>query len=140
MIHIIRKAILMVSLGVFSFASSGLFAMPKVPSAREIKSEKEQYYAAELARIKARDASRDARAAQKLGFPYLLARYGGRSATLHIPGLDESETGIAKQRCPLLILEGMGDVIYGSSHMAYRKAMTDYASTFNKINFRVCGQ
>lgn len=134
----IKKIIVLFTLIFSSLQAGFVSAMPKVPSAREINAEKESKYAEELKQMQKRDATKDAKAAQHLGFPYLLAHYAGRSQNLILPGLNENETGIAQARCPVLILDGMGDVIYGPQHMAYRKAMTDYAATFNKLNYKAC--
>ncbi len=134
----IKKALLTISLVIFSIQTNMSNAMPKVPDAREINAQQESKYAEKLKQMQSRDAAKDAKSAQQLGFPYLLVHYAGRSQNLLIPGLNQKDSQIAKSRCPMLILEGMGDVIYGTQHMAYRKTMTDYAAKFNVLNYKVC--
>ncbi len=134
----IKKVLLLSSLSFFIMGSSIVNALPKVPSAAQIKAQQETKYAAETLRMKKRDASRDAAAAKSLGFPYLLAHHAGRSTSLVIPGLAQKDYKAAQARCPILILDGLGDTIFGPQHMAYRKAATDYAATFNKITFKAC--
>ena len=132
--------LLLLSVGVLFMSINVSHAAPKVPSAAEIKAKEEQKYAAELVRVKKMNAAKNAVAAQELGFPYLLAHYAGRSAAMVLPGLDQAEYKNAQAKCPVLILDGMGDTIYGKTHMAYRKAMTDYAAQFNKITYKACNK
>jgi hypothetical protein len=134
----IKKLLLILSVSIFAMSASVTNALPKVPSAKEIKAEKEKKYAQELVQMKSRSAAKDAAAAKSLGFPYLLAHHAGRSLSLVIPGLAQKDYKAAQARCPILIIDGLGDVIYGANHMAYRKAMTDYAASFNKITYKAC--
>jgi hypothetical protein len=115
-------------------------AAPKVPSAAEIKAKQEKKYAAELVRVKKMSAAKNAADAIKLGFPYLLVHYAGRSRTLLLPGIEQKDHNNARAKCPVLVLDGLGDTIYGNNHMAYRKAMTAYAAKFNKITYKACAR
>ncbi len=134
----IKKLLLMMSIGIFTISTSVSNALPKVPSAKEIIAEKEKKYAQELVQVKSRNASKDAAAAKRLGFPYLLAHHAGRSLSLVIPGLAQKDYKVVQARCPILIIDGLGDTIFGDNHMAYRKAMTSYAAAFNKITYKAC--
>ena len=115
-----------------------LSAAPNVPSAKEINAQQEKKYAAELLTINKKNPANDAAAAKRLGFPYLLAYNAGRSVTLIIPGVEQKNYNFAKARCPILIMDGLGDTVHGSNHMAYRKAMTNYAAQFNRITYKAC--
>lgn len=131
---------LILCLSVFTMSMNASQASPKIPSAAEIKAKEEQKYAKELVRVKKMNAATSAAAAKELGFPYLLAHYAGRSSSIVLPGIDQKEYKNAQTRCPVLILDGMGDTIYGNNHMAYRKAMTNYAAQFNKITYQACNK
>lgn len=131
---------LVLSMSMFTMNISVSQAAPKVPSAAEIKAKEEQKYAKELVRVNKMNAVKSAAAAKELGFPYLLAHYAGRSTSMILPGIDQKEYKNAQARCPVLILDGMGDTIYGNNHMAYRKAMTNYAAQFNKITYKACNK
>ncbi|MEE9303952.1 MAG: hypothetical protein V3U84_09205 [Thiotrichaceae bacterium] len=134
----IKKILLPLSVSLLAMTLATSNAAPKVPSASEIKAQQEKKYATEMVRMKKKDASKDAEAAKRLGFPYLLAHHAGRSASLVIPGLAQKDYKTAQARCPILILDGLGDTIYGDQHMAYRKAATDYAAQFNQITYKAC--
>ncbi len=134
----IKKIALLSSLSILILNSSMLNAMPKVSSAKEIQAQEEKQYAAELALMKKRSATNEAKAAIDLGFPYLLAHHAGRSTVLVIPGLNQQQQTTAQQRCPILIMDGMGDTIYGNQHMAYRKATLEHAASFNKMTYKAC--
>jgi len=129
--------LLISSLSLFTM-SNLLNAMPQVASAKEIKAQEEKKYAQELKAMEKRNPAKDAQAAKSLGFPYLLAHYAGRSSSLIIPGIDNQHLKTAQQRCPILIMDGLGDMVYGKQHMAYRKASTDYAVAFNKVTYKAC--
>ena len=113
-------------------------AVPSIPSVTEIKAKEEKKYALELIRVKKMNAVTNAADAIKLGFPHLLVHYAGRSGSLVLPGIEQENYRHAQAKCPVLVLDGLGDTIYGNNHMHYRKAMTAYAAKFNKITYKAC--
>lgn len=111
---------------------------PRAPSAADIIAKKEQVYIDKLAILKKRNPKEDAKAATALGFPYVLGYHRGRSRVIDIPGVDMKQYEAKKSNCPTLIMDGMGDMIYGVKHQEYRKALREYAIRFNQYTFAAC--
>ena len=111
---------------------------PTAPSAESIKAKQEKNYAELIKKLKAKNPLKDATDASTLGFPYLLGHYAGRSTALVISGVDMTIYNNNKARCPVLMMEGLGDSIYGKNHLEYRRLMELYATKFNTITFKNC--
>jgi len=111
---------------------------PTAPSAESIKAKQEKDYAELIKKLKAKDPVKDASDASALGFPYLLGHYAGRSDELIIPSVDMAIYNNNKERCPVLMMDGLGDSIYGKNHLEYRRLMGLYASKFNTVTFKSC--
>ena len=122
---------------VLSFSVS-YAAEPTAPSAKSIKAKQEQDYAELIKTLKAKKPVKDATDASALGFPYLLGHYAGRSSDLIILGVDMEIYNNNKARCPVLMMEGFGDSIYGKNHLEYRRLMELYATKFNTVTFKNC--
>ena len=101
-------------------------------STASIKQTKEQEYQRLLHELEQKDANRDAQQAIERGDIHVLGYQAGRGQ-FKIPSVDQSQN-----RCAIKQIDGMGDVIYGESHLKYRIAVKAYASQFNQIMVRHC--
>ena len=114
--------------------SGGLSAMVDAEhaSTESIKNRREQQYQQMLANLQQRNAVQEARSAIAQGNYYVMGYYVGRGG-LTIPGIN-----VRQNRCRVQQLDGMGDVIYGDSHMKYRIAAKRFANQFNQVMLPYC--
>jgi hypothetical protein len=110
-------------------SKSKLERFGSLSNSSNIKKKRENEYQQKLVELERRSAANDVQRSIANNQVHLLSYYAGRSATAKVPGLTAHQ--LNNVRCPLKQIEGMGDVIYGKSHLKYRKAMIKYAAEFN---------
>lgn len=106
-----------------------------IPSAAEISGTQEQYYAAQLPLLQARNASAEATASIQQGKRYFLCN-AGRSAT--VPGIAADVFAQVRDKCPTECLEGVTDAIYGENHRRYLTVALDYSAQWNRVMLAAC--
>ena len=115
-----------------SMADSGL---PKIPSASDMKKDKESQYKDQLTQMRKIDPEKEAKANIAAKRFILKAT---RARGLSIPGVDRKDYKVVQAKCQLEYLKGMGDVIYGSNHLKYRLAIEKQAAAYNQIMLTAC--
>ena len=105
-------------------------------SVEGIKHNREALYAKKLKKLKKRKPKKDAYSAIAHGHYYLMSYRSGRRGVHRVPGLTKDQ--LSSNRCKYRTIAGLGDSIYGESHLKYRIAIRRYASTFNKTMFPYC--
>lgn len=106
-----------------------------IPSAAEISNDKEQYYAAQLPLLQARNASADATASIQQGKRYFLCN-AGRSAT--VPGVAAAVFAQVRNNCPIECLDGVTDALYGEHHRRYLAVALNYSAQWNQVMLAAC--
>lgn len=106
-----------------------------IPSAAEISSTKEQYYAEQLLLLQARNASADATTSIKQGKRYFLCN-AGRSSS--VPGIAPDVFASVRNNCPTECLDGVSDALYGKSHRQYLAVALEYSAQWNRVMLAAC--
>lgn len=102
-----------------------------------IKQKREAEYAQKLAAIKRQNPIRDAHNLAAQGNKYLWVYQSGRGGSTKAPGLSTQQLSNLRG-CQLVLLQGMGDTIYGDNHLKYRIAARNYAKQFNLTMLPYC--
>jgi len=104
----------------------------KTSSTTTLIQKNEKNYASLYHFYKNRSGSEDAKKALKAGRKVLKVFYAGRGGVV-IPAFESKP-----KNCLQEPIEGMGDVIYGDSHLKYRKVMRRYAKQYNQTMLAYC--
>lgn len=105
-------------------------------SIKAIKKQEEEKYAQKLIELNAKNAVAEVEKARKKNTPYLLVYHQGRGGSTKAPGVSENQ--LKNSQCETILLEGMGDSIYGENHMSFRTAQIQYAREFNILMLPFC--
>lgn len=106
-------------------------------SSENIKKEREAYYLKKLSMLKRLNPTVEVQKAVLLNdFHYLVSTFD-RAVGVSVLGLTEDE--MRDNKCKFKSVEGMGDVLYGSNHINYRKEMIKYMTEFNILMKAYCG-
>lgn len=97
-----------------------------------IKQREEQRYQVLLAELNQRDPVAEANAAISRGDLRMLAYQAGRGG-ITLPGFPGETAG-----CGVILLDGMGDVIFGKQHLQYRVALRRFATQYNQLVYPHC--
>jgi hypothetical protein len=106
-----------------------------IPSAAEISGTQEQYYAAQLPLLQARNASAEANASIKQGKRYFLCNAGRGSS---VPGIAADVFAQVRDKCPTECLEGVTDALYGENHRRYLAVALAYSAQWNRVMLGAC--
>ena len=105
-------------------------------SITEIKKKQEAKYAQLLIELNAKNVAEEVEKAKQNNTQYLLAYSAGRGGAMKAPGLTESQ--FKQNKCKMVLLDGMGDSIYGENHARFRVAQRQYAIEFNTLMLPYC--
>lgn len=102
-----------------------------------IKQKREAEYAQKLSALKRKNPVNDAHNEAAKGKAYLWVYQSGRGGITKAPGLSEAQLA-NNTSCSIRQIAGLGDMIYGETHLKYRVAIRKYANQFNKVMLRYC--
>ena len=105
-----------------------------IPSASEISSGKEQYYAQQLPVLLAKNPEADAQAALASGERYLLC---GAGRSQQLPGINVPIAAL-QRKCAIQCLDGVSDALYGQNHQRYLQAALAYSARWNQVMLPAC--
>jgi len=105
-------------------------------SIKAIKKQEEEKYAQKLIELNEKNVAAEVEKARIKNRPYLLTYHQGRGGAMKAPGLSEKQ--FKNSKCKTILLDGMGDSIYGENHMSFRAAQIQYASEFNILMLPFC--
>ena len=111
--------------------------VPPSYSVDAIKEIRETEYAKKLAALNVRNPIRDAHNEAAKENRYLWIYQSGRGGKTKAPGLTEAQLA-SNVSCPLRRIDGLGDTIYGDTHLKYRVAIRKYANQFNQTMLKYC--
>lgn len=105
-------------------------------SSENLKKEREAFYAQKRIELKSLNALTEVKRALQSNNIYLMVIAANRGTSLSVPGLLDPQ--VQSVNCRIQSVEGMGDVIYGKNHIAYRQEILRYMTEFNALMQSYC--
>ena len=105
-------------------------------STKNIKAEREAFYAHKRNELALLSPTVEVNKAIHSNNVHLMVVPASRGGTLSIPGLTNLQ--LKTISCRMQNIEGMGDVLYGNNHAAYRQEILNYSRRFNALIAPYC--